>query len=126
MNNYFKAKGANQPAIVLAIMVLAFAATVAWFAYVTNSRGGYILAAGLAIVGFLIPQAIMVANQWERAVVLRLGQLSAIRGPGLFVIVPFIDEVVSWLDQRIHPRLSSRRRSCRRQGREIGKPSADS
>jgi cytochrome c oxidase subunit IV len=72
MNNYFKAKGANQPAIVLAIMVLAFAATVAWFAYVANSRGGYILAAGLAIVGFLIPQAIMVANQWERAVVLRL------------------------------------------------------
>src|SRR5260370_6787787 len=101
MNNYFKAKGANQPAIVLAIMVLAFAATVAWFAYVANSRGGYILAAGLAIVGFLIPQAIMVANQWERAVVLRLGQLSAIRGPGLFVIVPFIDDVASWLDQRI-------------------------
>src|SRR5258706_1100579 len=43
----------------------------------------------------------MVADQWERAVVLRLGKLSAIRGPGLFVIVPFIDEVVSWLDQRI-------------------------
>src|SRR6266436_5180352 len=101
MNNYFKAKGANQPAIVLAITVLAFAATVAWFAYVANSRGGYILAASLAIVAFLIPQAIMVANQWERAVVLRLGQLSAIRGPGLFVIVPFIDEVASWLDQRI-------------------------
>src|SRR5260370_17030055 len=43
----------------------------------------------------------MVADQWERAVVLRLGKLSAIRGPGLFVIVPFIDEVASWLDQRI-------------------------
>ncbi len=101
MNNYFKAKGANQPAIVLAVVVLAFAATVAWFAYDTNSRGGYILAASLAIVAFLIPQAIMVADQWERAVVLRLGKLSAIRGPGLFVIVPFIDEVASWLDQRI-------------------------
>src|SRR5713226_4420097 len=95
MNNYFKAKGANQPAIVLAVVVLAFAATVAWFAYDTNSRGGYILAASLAIVAFLIPQAIMVADQWERAVVLRLGKLSAIRGPGLFVIVPFIDEVRS-------------------------------
>src|SRR3981189_178717 len=101
MNNYFKAKGANQPAIVLAVVLLAFAATVMWLAYDTNSRGGYILAAGLAIVGVLIPQAIMVANQWERAVVLRLGQLSAIRGPGLFVIVPFIDDVASWLDQRI-------------------------
>ncbi|MGB6395966.1 MAG: SPFH domain-containing protein, partial [Bradyrhizobium sp.] len=101
MSNYFKAKGANQPAIVLAAVILAFAALVAWFAYNTNSRGSYILAAGLAIVAFLMPQAIKVANQWERAIVLRLGELSAIRGPGLFVIVPFIDEVASWLDQRI-------------------------
>ena len=101
MSNYFKANGANRPAIVLAAVVLAFAALVAWFAYDTSSRGGYVLAVGLAIVAFLIPQAIMVADQWERAVVLRLGKLSAIRGPGLFVIVPFIDEVASWLDQRI-------------------------
>ena len=82
-------------------MVLAFAAAVAWFAYDASSRSGYILTAGLVIIAFLIPQAIMVAEQWERAVVLRLGKLSAIRGPGLFVIVPFIDEVASWLDQRI-------------------------
>ncbi len=101
MSNYFKANGANRPAIVLALLVLAFAAAVAWFAYDASSRGGYILAAGLAIIALLIPQAIMVADQWERAVVLRLGKLSAIRGPGLFVIVPFIDEVASWLDQRI-------------------------
>jgi regulator of protease activity HflC (stomatin/prohibitin superfamily) len=101
MNNYFKAKGANQPAIVLAVVVLAVAVAAAWFAYEANSRGGYVLAAALAIVAFLIPQAIMVADQWERAVVLRLGKLSAIRGPGLFIIVPFIDDVASWLDQRI-------------------------
>jgi regulator of protease activity HflC (stomatin/prohibitin superfamily) len=43
----------------------------------------------------------MIANQWERAVVLRLGKLTAIRGPGMFAIVPFIDNVASWLDQRI-------------------------
>ena len=43
----------------------------------------------------------MVADQWERAVILRLGKLTAIRGPGLFAIVPFIDNVASWLDQRI-------------------------
>ena len=101
MSTYFKANGANRPAIVLALVVLAFAAAVAWFAYDASSRGGYIVAIGLAIVALLIPQAIMVADQWERAVVLRLGKLSAIRGPGLFAIVPFIDEVTSWLDQRI-------------------------
>jgi regulator of protease activity HflC (stomatin/prohibitin superfamily) len=101
MSNYFKASGANRLSIVLAVLVLAFAALASWFAYDRSSRVGYVLAAGLAIVALLIPQAIMVADQWERAVVLRLGKLSAIRGPGLFVIVPFIDEVASWLDQRI-------------------------
>ncbi len=43
----------------------------------------------------------MMANQWERAVVLRLGKLRGVRGPGLFAIVPFIDAVVAMLDQRI-------------------------
>ena len=101
MSNYMNENGANRPAIVLAAVVLALAVLAAWFSYETNARPGYVLATGIAIVAFLIPQAIMVADQWQRAVVLRLGKLSAIRGPGLFVIVPFIDEVASWLDQRI-------------------------
>ena len=41
------------------------------------------------------------ANQWERAVVLRLGKLQSVAGPGIFLIVPVIDQVASWLDQRI-------------------------
>ena len=101
MSNYLGTSGANRPAMVLAAVVLAFAAWLAWLGFNTNSPSAYFLAACMAIVAFLIPQAIMVANQWERAVVLRLGKLLAIRGPGLFVIVPFIDEVSSWLDQRI-------------------------
>jgi regulator of protease activity HflC (stomatin/prohibitin superfamily) len=101
MSNYLKANGANRPAIVLAIVVLAAAALGAWLAYDTGTRGYYWLAGGLVILALLIPQTIMVADQWERAVVLRLGKLSAIRGPGLFAIVPIIDHVASWLDQRI-------------------------
>ncbi len=101
MNHYLSAKGANRPAIVLAVVFLTFAALAGWFAYDTNVRGYYALGAALVIIAVVIPQAIKVADQWERAVVLRLGKLSAIRGPGLFIIVPFIDEVASWLDQRI-------------------------
>jgi regulator of protease activity HflC (stomatin/prohibitin superfamily) len=101
MNNYFKANGANRPAIVLATVVLAVAALSAWHANDTGARGYYWVAGGLAILAFLIPQTIMVADQWERAVILRLGKLTAIRGPGLFAIIPFIDNVASWLDQRI-------------------------
>jgi regulator of protease activity HflC (stomatin/prohibitin superfamily) len=41
------------------------------------------------------------ANQWERAVVLRLGRLQRVAGPGLFLIVPVLDQVATWVDQRI-------------------------
>jgi regulator of protease activity HflC (stomatin/prohibitin superfamily) len=101
MTSYFNARGTNRLAIVLALVVLALAGFVGWFAHDANLRSGYVVAAALVIVAVLIPQAIKVADQWERAVVLRLGKLSAIRGPGIFFIVPFIDEVASWLDQRI-------------------------
>ena len=56
--------------------------------------------AGL-ILGLLLAQAPKVAKQWEKAVVLRLGRYDGIRGPGLFWIVPLIDTVSSWIDQRI-------------------------
>src|SRR5665213_3531676 len=101
MNNYFRTNGANRPAIVLAVIVAAAAAVAVWFAYDTGARGYYWLAGGLGVVAFLVPQSIMVADQWERAIVLRLGKLTAIRGPGLFAILPFVDSVASWLDQRI-------------------------
>jgi len=101
MSNYFNASGANRPAIVLAALVSAAAALSAWLAYDSGTRSGYWIAGGLAILALLIPQSIMVADQWERAVVLRLGKLTAIRGPGMFAIVPFVDNVASWLDQRI-------------------------
>jgi regulator of protease activity HflC (stomatin/prohibitin superfamily) len=41
-----------------------------------------------------------IAQQWERAVVLRLGKYTGLRGPGLFWIIPGIDQVSSWIDQR--------------------------
>jgi len=49
----------------------------------------------------ILTQSPKVARQWERAVVLRLGKYQGLRGPGLFWIVPFIDSVTSWIDQRV-------------------------
>ena len=43
----------------------------------------------------------LMARQWEKAVVLRFGKLHALRGPGLFMIVPFVDTIAAWVDQRI-------------------------
>jgi len=56
--------------------------------------------AGL-VLGFLLAQSPKIAKQWEKAVVLRLGRYVGIRGPGLFWIVPLIDTVSSWIDQRV-------------------------
>jgi regulator of protease activity HflC (stomatin/prohibitin superfamily) len=56
--------------------------------------GGFIAATFFA----LSPR---IADQWERAVVLRFGKFTGLRGPGLFWIVPFVDRVVVWLDLRV-------------------------
>jgi regulator of protease activity HflC (stomatin/prohibitin superfamily) len=52
------------------------------------------------VIGLFAAQAPKVAQQWERGIVLRLGEFRAIEGPGLFWIVPFVDAVAQWIDQR--------------------------
>ena len=61
----------------------------------------YVAAILFAIFALLLPRCLMIANQWERMVILRLGKLQGIRGPGLFIIVPFVDTVATSVDQRI-------------------------
>ena len=46
-----------------------------------------------AIASALVAASIKVANQWERGLVLRLGEFRSMRGPGLFFVVPIIDRV---------------------------------
>jgi hypothetical protein len=53
-----------------------------------------------AVVGVIAMRSPRIARQWDRAIVLRLGRYHAMRGPGLFWVVPFIDIVGSWIDQR--------------------------
>jgi regulator of protease activity HflC (stomatin/prohibitin superfamily) len=56
--------------------------------------------AGLA-VGLYFLFAIRVAEQWEKAAVLRLGRYIGLRGPGIFMIVPVIDRISLYVDQRV-------------------------
>jgi regulator of protease activity HflC (stomatin/prohibitin superfamily) len=48
-----------------------------------------------------ILSALKMANQWEKAVVLRLGKYRGLRGPGLFWIVPVVDSIAAWIDHRV-------------------------
>src|SRR5687768_14945969 len=54
----------------------------------------------IMLVGVVVMQSPKIAQQWERGVVLRLGKFIGLRGPGLFWVVPFMDSVSSWIDQR--------------------------
>src|SRR5690348_15033361 len=93
-------RGANPVATALGILGLALAALSIWGG-AAGSPGLFAAAALFILLAILGLSSVRMANQWEKAVVLRLGRLHAIRGPGLFVIVPVIDAVVSWVDQRI-------------------------
>ncbi|HEY3582302.1 MAG TPA: slipin family protein [Pyrinomonadaceae bacterium] len=53
------------------------------------------------LLGLLLAQSPKIARQWERAVVLRLGRYVGLRGPGLFWIIPFVDTISAWVDQRV-------------------------
>ena len=58
-------------------------------------------AVALILLAILVPQSLQIADQWEKVVVLRLGRLNGIKGPGWFFIVPFIDRITAVIDQRI-------------------------
>jgi regulator of protease activity HflC (stomatin/prohibitin superfamily) len=53
-----------------------------------------------ALVGWIVALSPKIARQWDRGIVLRLGKYKARKGPGLFWIIPFIDSVSAWIDQR--------------------------
>jgi len=85
---------ANIVAILILLGSCAIGALLSWL---VNNPAPII---GLAPVGAILMQSPRVAQQWERAVVLRLGRFTGLRGPGLFWIVPFVDTVSSTIDQR--------------------------
>jgi regulator of protease activity HflC (stomatin/prohibitin superfamily) len=53
------------------------------------------------LLAIIISSSIKIADQWEKAVVLRLGRFQSLRGPGLFFIIPIIDNVAYWIDTRV-------------------------
>lgn len=53
------------------------------------------------LVGIYFLFAIKVAQQWERVAVLRLGKYQGLKGPGIFTIVPIVDQLSDFIDQRI-------------------------
>jgi regulator of protease activity HflC (stomatin/prohibitin superfamily) len=63
--------------------------------------GQRLIFAACALIGTYLLFSIKVADQWERAAVLRLGRYQGLRGPGLFPIIPIVESITFFVDQRI-------------------------
>ena len=89
-----------QAALFLVLFLLGI-----WIAYILYSMTGQILFFGIVLATFVIAMylaaAVQLANQWEKAVVLRLGKYKGLYGPGVFTITPLIETIAYWIDTRI-------------------------
>jgi len=56
---------------------------------------------GAFILAMLASSSIQIADQWDKVVILRLGHFHALKGPGLFFIIPVIDTIPYWIDTRV-------------------------
>jgi regulator of protease activity HflC (stomatin/prohibitin superfamily) len=75
--------------------------TVAGFVtYLRHRPDSEVLVTSVMVAGLLAP-SLQMAYQWERAVILRFGRFRGLRGSGLFGVIPVIDKVSNYVDQRI-------------------------
>ncbi|MFL5286340.1 MAG: SPFH domain-containing protein [Rhodopila sp.] len=101
MRDLLVGRSANDVAVLVSSILLVAAAASASIGYSWSLPAIYVIAGLLVVFAFLIPRCLLIANQWERMIILRLGKLRGIRGPGPFLIIPFVDTVATSIDQRI-------------------------
>ena len=65
------------------------------------SSASFIVAIIVLIVASYASSAVKIADPWDKAVVLRLGEFHSLKGPGLFFIIPVLDTIPYWIDTRV-------------------------
>ncbi len=89
-------------AMIAGLLSGAAAGLITYFIPVASELWRAIAVPGLAsLTALLVGSSIKYADQWEKAVVLRLGRYRGLRGPGLFYVIPVIDRISYHVDQRI-------------------------
>ena len=93
----------NGPSALIAAVVWVSGALVAIALHEELHRSGLVPLALLVsvLVGSFLLFSIKVVDQWEKAVVLRLGKYRGLRGPGVFWIVPVVNVISHLVDQRV-------------------------
>jgi regulator of protease activity HflC (stomatin/prohibitin superfamily) len=80
--------------------VLVLTTMAALWTYINFRPESWILVISVVATGLIAP-CIQLAYQWEKAVMLRVGKFRGLRGSGLFALLPVIDKVANYVDQRI-------------------------
>ena len=94
-------KGSSFAALIfIVILAIGVALGFAMYGVTANKESAWIGVIAF-VIALVVSLAIKVANQWERAVVLRLGKFRSLKGPGLFIIIPVIDVIPYWIDTRV-------------------------
>jgi len=94
-------KNSSFPALIF-VVILGIGAVLAYAMHrVSADFEGLWTLGGAVVLASVISSAIQVADQWSKAVVLRLGKFRSLQGPGLFLIIPLIDTIPYWIDIRV-------------------------
>src|SRR5579863_2283355 len=89
-------------AVLIFIVIMGIGAALAYTRFkVGDNMGAGGIAFGFFVLALVVASAIQVADQWDRALVLRLGHFHALKGPGLFFIIPVVDAIPYWIDTRV-------------------------
>ncbi len=97
VDEWFNTRSSRSNNLAVLIFIL-LAGLAAYMYFIVHSTPLTVLFGILAIV---IGLSMRIARQWDRVVVLRLGKFMRLAGPGIFWIIPLIDEVPIWIDLRI-------------------------
>jgi regulator of protease activity HflC (stomatin/prohibitin superfamily) len=93
----------NSLSALIFTVLLGLGLATAWLVYRASDSlaAGLGLGAAALLFAWAVSYAVKIADQWQRVVVLRLGGFHALRGPGLFFIIPVIDTTPYWIDIRV-------------------------
>ena len=93
----------SSVATLIFIVILAIGAGISYGSYRISgdNAGSTWIVIIFFIIAMILSSATKVADQWEKAVVLRLGNFRSLKGPGLFFIIPVIDSIPYWIDTRV-------------------------
>lgn len=93
----------NGLAILIFVVLVVVSSGFAVGLTLSDVHQGWIIAELLILnlIGLYVLLSFKVAEQWEKAVVLRLGRFAGLKGPGPFWIIPIVDTIPAWIDQRV-------------------------